>query len=64
MSEKFYGVESWKTWCTSSPRNLSPTKCWSTELRPEEAEEVTQYKDLVKIASFLAVMNKADRPSI
>jgi len=60
-TEGVYSLASWCEWNKSEahkPRDLSHMRMWPDEVWEEDAFEITDYKKLFQIVSFLNVMNK------
>jgi hypothetical protein len=55
---KFYGIESWRVWRVSAPLYLGNTKQRPEQIQAEEPFNVSTYRDLFRVVSFLNVMNK------
>lgn len=56
--ELFYGIRSWQAWTEGRPSNLSSWKTSGATVQRESPFEVTEYSELLRLVSFLNVMNK------
>ncbi|WP_369255246.1 FRG domain-containing protein [Geodermatophilus amargosae] len=53
-----YGIDSWVAWRDHAPRDLRPTRRAPGEIESQPAFDVSTYRDLATVVSFLNVMNK------
>jgi len=58
--ETVYGIRSWNTWNRDHPDDLTPSRTRVWDVHKENPFPVTAYDELVRIVSFLHVMNKVD----
>lgn len=56
----YYGLDAWRWWQEEAPPDLRDTKYPAGVVARTDPCEVTSYRELVKLAAFLNVMNKRD----
>lgn len=57
---RFYGTDSWVAWRDHAPSYLRPTCRTPDQVRSQPAFDISTYRDLATVVSFLNVMNKND----
>jgi hypothetical protein len=59
--EMYYGLDAWRLWLAEAPDNLRRASRSSDKVATTDTCNVRSFRELVKLVSFLSVMNKRDR---